>query len=136
MKKKTTKGMTLVEVLVAITVFTIIVGTIFTSIFGMRRVVVRQEAYFQFDTICRDIAHYGNKYGKAWDMEYFNLDESKELNVVYYNARFFVTEDATAEYRLEYRYDGDGALVISVYNNETGRVIIDELNYGRVENEG
>ena len=40
---KTHKGATLVEVLVAMTVFLIICGAIFTSVIGIGKIVVKQE---------------------------------------------------------------------------------------------
>ena len=53
--KKKCRGSTLVEVLVAMTVFLIISGAIFTSVMGIRKIVVRQEEALRVSYLFSDI---------------------------------------------------------------------------------
>ncbi len=126
------KGSTLVEVLVAISVFAIISVSLFTSFARMTKIVARQEALMNFDIICRDIAAYGDEYGKGWDMKYFGYTEHHASDREYYDENFNHIGDTEGKYLLEYTHDvalGD-ALIITVTDTESGRVIIDGLNYG------
>jgi len=132
MKKQ--KGATLVEVLVAVTVFAIISIAMFTSFLVMKKMVARQKDYLEFEIICRDIDYYSDKYLKDWDLEYFGDKARKDDNgdgvyEVYYDFDYCLSETEQA-YCLEYYYTDQNELIISVYHNETKRIIIDKLNYG------
>ncbi len=70
--KKTRKGLTLVEVIVSIAVFTIISLALFTSFLGMRKVVAKQEEYVRIEMVCYDINYYWDMYGNDWDNQYFD----------------------------------------------------------------
>lgn len=56
--KKSQKGLTLVEVLVSISVFTIIIFSLFSTLLAMRKVVARQEEYVKIEMVCQDINVY------------------------------------------------------------------------------
>ena len=131
MKKQ--KGATLVEVLVAVTVFAIISIAMFTSFLIMKKMVAKQKEYLEFEIICRDINHYSNKYLRDWDLYYFGYKDRKDDNgdgvYVYYDFDYCLSETEKA-YCLEYYYTEQNELIISVYHNETKRIIIDKLNYG------
>lgn len=132
MKKK--KGTTLVEVLVAIAVFSIISVAMFSSLLIIRRSVARQEEYLHFEMICSDIAFYGDEYKRGWDVEYFSLPFSQNEGQIYYDRDFNVS--ATEQvYCLSYSYadtdsDGYSELIISIQHVESERFIIKNLNYG------
>ncbi|MBR2926858.1 MAG: type II secretion system protein [Clostridia bacterium] len=128
------KGTTLVEVLVAIAVFSIISVAMFSSLLVMRKTVARQEEYLRFEMICSDIAFFGDEYGRDWDEHYFSLENRQDEGNIYYGYNF---HPSTTEqvYCLSYSYadtngDGHAELIISVRHVESERVIIDQLNYG------
>ena len=77
--KKTQKGLTLVEVLVAITVLSITMFALLSTIVAMRKVVARQEEYVKIKMVCQDIDAYWDKYKTIdnWDQRYFQGDISK-----------------------------------------------------------
>lgn len=129
MKKQ--KGATLVEVLVAVTVFAIISIAMFTSFLIMKKMVAKQKEYLEFEIICRDINHYSNKYLRDWDLNYGFSGNANHDGVyeVYYDFDYHLSETELV-YRLEYYYTDENELIISVYHNETERIIIDKLNYG------
>ena len=132
MKKK--KGTTLVEVLVSIAVFSIISVAMFSSLLVMRKTSARQEEYLRFEMICTDIAFYGDVHKRNWDKEYFSLSESREEGEIYFGYNFSLSETDKI-YCLSYSYfdtnsDGYKELIISIYHVESGRVIIEDLNYG------
>ncbi len=132
MKKK--KGTTLVEVLVSIAVFSIISVAMFSSLLVMRKTSARQEEYLRFEMICSDIAFYGDVHKKNWDKEYFSLPSSQNEGQIYYGYDFAPSETDKI-YCLSYSYldtNGDGyeELIVSIHHVESGRVIIEDLNYG------
>ena len=72
--KNTKKGLTLVEVLVSISVFTIIIFALFTTILAMRKVVSRQEEYVRIKMACGDMQVYYDEYDEyndGWYSIYF-----------------------------------------------------------------
>ena len=131
---KTKKGTTLVEVLVAIAVFSIISVAMLSSLLVMRKTAARQEEYLRFEMICTDIAFYGDVHKKDWDKEYFSLPSSQSEGQIYYGHDF--TPSQTEQiYCLSYSYldtnaDGYEELIISIRHVESGRAIIENLNYG------
>ncbi len=131
---KTKKGTTLVEVLVAIAVFSIITVAMFSSLLIMRKTVARQEEYLRFEAICTDIAFYGDVHKRAWDKEYFSLPASQNEGQIYYG-HDFQPSDTEQIYCLSYSYadtngDGYAELIVSISHVESGRFIIENLNYG------
>lgn len=131
---KTKKGTTLVEVLVAIAVFAIISVAMFSSLLVMRKTAARQEEYLRFEMICTDIAFYGDVYKKNWDKEYFSLPSSQNEGQIYYG-RDFTPSMTEHLYCLSYFYldtnsDGHEELIVSIHHVESGRTIIENLNYG------
>ena len=56
--KRSQKGVTLVEIIVAIAVFSIISLALFSSVFAMKNVVARQEEYVKLEMVCYDISAY------------------------------------------------------------------------------
>ena len=116
--KSTKKGMTLVEVLVAITVFSIVIFALFTTIVAMRKVVARQEEYVKIKMVCYDIDAYWDVYGRSknpeesWDYKYFS-------GVLSENGQGYLTSDfkptnnsQNSKYKIEFEVKGDGHLVI------------------------
>lgn len=97
--KKTQKGLTLVEVLVSIAVFTIISLVMFSSLLAMTKVVALQEDYARIEMACRDMNAY-------WDM-YGDQDKSYEENTDWYK-KYFGSE---ADFGVGYLKYQDGQLV-------------------------
>ena len=56
--KKTQKGVTLIEVIVAIAVFATISLALFSSVIIMKNVIKRQEEYIKIEMVCYDIKAY------------------------------------------------------------------------------
>ena len=131
---KTKKGTTLVEVLVSIAVFAIISVAMFSSLLVMRKTAARQEEYLRFEMICTDIAFYSDVHKRNWDKEYFSLSSSQSSGRIYYDHDF---NPSTTEkiYCLSYSYldtnsDRYEELIVSIHHVESGRAIIENLNYG------
>ena len=100
--KKTRKGLTLVEVIVAIAVFTIISLALFSSYLGMRKVVFRQEEYARLEMVCYDINYYWDKYGSDWAEKYFDNDSING------NSHSFVIDDIGDNlYTISWEYDNN-----------------------------
>lgn len=103
--KNTRKGLTLVEIIVAIAVFSIVSVAFFTSYVSMNKVVARQEEYVRFEMICYDINYYWDVHGERWDDIYFNGNVTntayfdKDFNPQYYKdgAVYQITYDMTGE---------------------------------------
>lgn len=142
--KKTRKGLTLVEVIVSIAVFTIISLALFTSFLGMRKVVAKQEEYVRIEMVCYDINYYWDMYGdgsepeeEPWYEKYFGenatYDYIKKEGVGYLqykDGEFVPSTDNTSHYKIEYEMN-DGVLIItSIYNTETDRVYVENVNCG------
>ena len=123
------KGETLVEVLVALAVFTVTCAAVFSCLLGIRRVAHRQEETVRFEMICRDIGYFESR--SLLENDYF-AGKSVENNgkwTVSYDSDFRLV-DGPSTYSLEYYVNLDGNLVVSVYNNHTEKCVIDELMYG------
>lgn len=84
--KKVKKGITLVEVIVAIAVFAVVSFALFSSVISMKQVVVTQEEYVKLEMICYDIDAYYQKYEEKWYIEYF--EESGYRNIGYLTLEF------------------------------------------------
>ena len=144
--KKTRKGLTLVEVIVSIAVFTIISLALFTSFLGMRKVVAKQEEYVRIEMVCYDINYYWDMYGdddlaeksdNDWYVKYFGdnatYDNAKKEGVGYlqYKDGKFVPTADKSYYEIEYSIDDEGNLVIKkIHNTETDRVYVENVNCG------
>lgn len=112
--KKTRKGLTLVEVIVAIAVFTIISLALFSSYLGMRKVVFRQEEYARLEMVCYDINYYWDKYGDEsndqsndqWYKKYFGPDANKNKGYLKYENGKLVPQasDQNADYEISWSY--------------------------------
>lgn len=128
------KGLTLVEVLVSITVFIISFATCITVYFTVVKHEQKQEEYLAFENICLEIDKYSDTYKSNWNVEYFG----NENNVQYYNEKYFhLTGDFKVDdikYQLTFEYvENDNQvfeLIIDIFEVESGRFIIKDLNYG------
>lgn len=71
--ERTKKGVSLVEVIVAIAVFSVISLTLFSAVIGLKSVVDRQEEYVKLEMICYDISAYHTKQTNElpWYKSYF-----------------------------------------------------------------
>lgn len=143
--KKTRKGLTLVEVIVSIAVFTIISLALFTSFLGMRKVVAKQEEYVRIEMVCYDINYYWDMYGdddlaeksdNDWYVKYFGenatYDNAKKEGVGYLqykDGKFEPTADKS-HYVVEYEINGNELIITSIYNNETKRIYVESVNCG------
>lgn len=121
--KKTQKGLTLVEVLVSIAVFTIISLVMFSSLLAMTKVVALQEDYARIEMACRDMNAYWDMYGKNWDIKYFHLDDNSEVGYLkYQNGHLVPTNDDNSDFKVIYEYTDDNKLIIkSIYSTSKNR---------------
>ena len=114
--KKTQKGVTLVEVIVAIAVFSMISLALFSSVIGIKNVTVRQEQYVRLEMVCYDIDAYYKKYNDEWHIHYFE----KEMNdgVGYLTTNFIPTNNLSdATYKI--LFSDDRIISISTLDNKT-----------------
>lgn len=106
--KKAHKGLTLVEIIVAIAVFSIVSIAFFTSYVSMNKVVARQEEYTRFEMICYDINYYWDMYGTDWDKEYFTTKPNN--NVAYFDKDFepqnIIKPNNDSVYKITFSYSG------------------------------
>ena len=118
--KKTYKGLTLVEVLVSIAVFTIISLAMFSSLLAMTKVVALQEDYARIEMVCYDINAYWDMYGNNWDDRYFNRDtdttDSTEGYLKYQESGLFVGVSEKTDYKVTYKYKNGHLLITSIYS--------------------
>lgn len=128
------KGLTLVEVLVSISVFVISFATCITVYFTVVKQETRQDEYLAFENVCLEIDKYSDTYGSNWNIEYFGNDK----DIQYYDEKFtLLTGDINIDdikYQLEFDYienqDDVLELIVNIYEVESGRFIIKDLNYG------
>ena len=104
--KKTQKGVTLIEVIVAIAVFATISLALFSSVMIMKNVIKRQEEYVKIEMVCYDIKAYCEQYEKKWMVKYFegcNIDTKQ--NIGYLSSDFKPTTYDNAKYIIKYTKD-------------------------------
>ncbi|MGM9632564.1 MAG: type II secretion system protein J [Eubacteriales bacterium] len=128
--KKTRKGVTLVEVIVSIAVFTIISLALFSSVLSMRKVVLRQEEYARLEMVCYDINAYWDAYGENWYNNYTKGVSSGKF--IYLDSDFKVTDAVNQVYTLKYDYDGKGTSETS--DDELIIIFIKKGDYTYAEN--
>lgn len=101
--KKTQKGVTLIEVIVAIAVFATISLALFSSVIIMKNVIKRQEEYVKIEMVCYDIKAYCNQYNENWADKYFegcNIDTQQKIG--YLSSDFKPTTYDNARYIIKY----------------------------------
>lgn len=125
------KGTTLVEVLVAFSIFCLSIVVVLSTYTIINKIKRNEVDYLFFETICQDIDKYYTKYESNWaSMYYAGISET----TIYYDAEFKITnDDKKKAYELTYSYV-DSELIVSVKNIETGRFVIENLNYGGSRN--
>ncbi|MBR2381334.1 MAG: prepilin-type N-terminal cleavage/methylation domain-containing protein [Clostridia bacterium] len=129
--KKTQKGLTLVEVLVAITVLSITMFALLSTIVAMRKVVARQEEYVKIKMVCQDIDAYWDKYGDAWADKYFEGEYEANNFKGYLTSKFYpVTNYNKNYYKIEFSYDDSSKLIIGSIESPDGKELVKELNLG------
>ncbi len=139
--KKARKGLTLVEIIVAIAVFSIVSIAFFTSYVSMNKVVARQEEYTRFEMICYDINYYWDMYLYEWDDKYFDTNISDGSNgtyTAYFDKDFKPQNSSTgAVYKMTYTYDNDQLLIEKIEKLSDKKIIVEDVNCGarRVTNE-
>ncbi len=112
--KKSRKGLTLIEVLVAISVFSIISFALLSSIILMKKVVNQQEEYTKLEMVCNDMKVYYEKCGAGWAKEYFQ--DEKQENIGYFNSNFQIADEGEEKYKIE--FSNDTILSISSTENK------------------
>ena len=88
--RKSKKGVTLIEVIVSIAIFSMISLALFSSVISMKKIIIRQEEYVRIEMVCYDISAYYEKYKASWPKEYFN---SKNNNIGYLTSDLIPTTD-------------------------------------------
>ena len=136
--KKTYKGLTLVEVLVSIAVFTIISLAMFSSLLAMTKVVALQEDYARIEMACYDMNAYWDMYGKDWDDYYFDRDPSHTSTedrigyLTYQSGKLVPTNDHNnSDFTVKYS-EADGKLIILSVRSESKdrEYLIDPIECG------
>ena len=132
--KKAHKGLTLVEIIVAIAVFSIVSIAFFTSYVSMNKVVARQEEYTRFDMICYDINYYWDMYGQGWDEQYF---QSTTVDGTAYFDKDFEpqSDDDQAVYKITFTCDTE-LIIEKIVKIGDGKIIVEGVNCGISKKEG
>ena len=132
--KRTKKGLTLVEVLVAITVLSITMFALLSTIVAMRKVVARQEEYVKIKMVCQDIEAYWDKYGEDWADQYFEGEYEANNFKGYLTSKFYpVTNYNKNYYKIVFSYHNDSnskKLIIGSIESPDGKELVKELNLG------
>lgn len=120
--KKSQKGLSLVEVIVAIAIFSMVSLALFTSVIAMRKVVNRQEEYVKLEMVCYDINAYydismNDDQDKTWYQLYFGEYINSKPYVAYLTSEFTPTVNLDeAQYKI--RFTENSILSISSINDE------------------
>lgn len=134
--KKTKKGLTLVEVLVGITVFSIVIFALFTAVASMRKIVFRQEEYVKIKMVCYDIDAYHKKHSNDWMSQYFNNGKpiNENIKVGYLTSKFEPTSNENeAAYTINFRYDDNNNLIItSITTKDGNRTFVENLDLSEI----
>ena len=103
--RKKQKGVTLIDTIVAIAVFSIISLALFSSVVAMQKVVTRQEEYVKLEMLCHDISEYSERYPNDWYEIYFG-EEAESSQLAYLTNDFKPTnEEEDARYIIEFSSD-------------------------------
>ncbi len=130
---KNKNGFTLAEVMVSVAVSAILICALLSAVLSLSALPARQKELTAFRFVCRDIALYGDEYGREWDKHYFAgvVNTAQPHGCVYYDAAFLpLSSSDSAKYLLNYEYNDRGALVVTVEEISSGRAVIEALDYG------
>lgn len=142
--KKARKGLTLVEIIVAIAVFSIVSIAFFTSYVSMNKVVARQEEYTRFEMICYDINYYWDMYGfnedseESWEYKYFKskIEKNNGKYVAYFDKDFEPqSDDDQAVYKITFTCDTE-LIIEKIVKIGDGKIIVEGVNCGISKKEG
>ncbi len=121
------KSFTLVEVLVATMVFTICFSAIITCYLMVNKQTEKEYEYLRAEAICRDIALYGDEFGKNWDIAYYGENDGE----IYLNQSFEkVDQYSDSLYVITYWYNTSDQLILNMRVKGENRYLVKELNYG------
>lgn len=135
--KKARKGLTLVEIIVAIAVFSIVSIAFFTSYVSMNKVVARQEEYTRFEMICYDINYYWDMYGfnedseESWEYKYFKskIEKNNGKYVAYFDKDFEPQSgDDNAEYQITFHYDDKKLIIDKIEKLSDNKIIVEKVD--------
>ncbi len=103
--RKKQKGVTLIDTIVAIAVFSIISLALFSSVVAMQKVVTRQEEYVKLEMLCHDISAYFVRYPDNWYEMYFR-EGAESGQFAYLTNNFKPTnKEEDARYIIEFSSD-------------------------------
>lgn len=119
--KKARKGLTLVEVVVAIAIIAVISVALVTAYAGIVRVTARQEEYVRLEMVCNDMKAYFDAYGADdWDVKYFAPNTPEQIfgnrYQGYLNSKFQPCSltDGDKKYTITYEVVDDKLNIISI----------------------
>lgn len=134
------KGETLVEVIVAIAVFVVMFAGIAACLLSLSDLNRRQQAYVYFENICRNIDMYTEAEAKDWDQAYLGVSNpSADVDnqaAIYYRSDYTICQaEDSPRFCLEYYYNSESELIITVRDIDKGYAVISGLNYGNIAGE-
>lgn len=126
--KNTKKGVTLIEVIVSIAIFTTISLALFSSVILMKNVIKRQEEYVKIEMICYDIDAYYHLSKKEsiepWYELYFeDIDISHTNKKGYLSSNFKPTTRDNAAYVIEFSQD----IILSIYSVDERTIYVENI---------
>ena len=138
--KKTRKGLTLVEVIVSIAVFTIISLALFSTILSMNKVVKRQEEYVRLEMACQDIDYYWDVYGKSGGCfnSIFNIDGTNGQGYLKFDGyNLELSSNSDGEFIVNFEYSDGKLLITSIRSTSDNREYLTKgsINFGTSKKE-
>ena len=123
------KAFTLVEVIVATMVFTICFAAIITCYLMVNKQTEKESEYLRAEAICKDIALYGDEFGRNWDLAYYGVHDA---DYIYLDQSFSKQEgfDENSLYVVTYSYNSSNQLILSIKVVGENRYLVKDLNYG------
>lgn len=121
------KGFSLVEVLVALSIFVISFVVILSTYLLATKGYQKEKEYLYFESICYDIDYYYDNQSD-WST-YFGSGYENDFGKVFYDSDFKIVDEINAKYELSYKLINN-ELHVSIFNLEQEYFVIEDLNYG------
>ena len=113
----------MVEVLVSISVFTIIIFALFTTIIAMRKVVSRQEEYVRIKMACGDMFVHCKNNSSGWKTDYFGKDLDSNTGYLTFDFKPTADKPSVKHYIVTF----DDTQILTIVSSDDKKVLIENL---------